>query len=837
MLLPFVESLWRDVRTSARRLATAPLFAAFAVVSVGTGLGVTTSVYAVIDSFLWPSDSIPAPETVVVVARSNGAGALGPALMSDHDFDEFQRSQASLSRVAGTIHVSHTVTGPAGSEVLRGEAVVADYFGVVGQLPLAGRGLHAADTQPGAAPVAVLHRRLAATWFGSAEDAVDRQIEIGDVSFTIVGVAPDRFDGFGRVLGTWSAYWIPREHTSTASHGPAVDERSRAVFAFGRLRSDATLAQATAEFAALAAGFDRTLPERAAEGSAAAGRPWLRDWQAASLADAVAASDDQSTRVGLVIVCLVAIVLLVACLNLASLTLARGMARIPEIAVRYSLGASRYRLVREQIVESGLIMAAGCFLAFVAIRVLLQAFTISLPMGNGPDVWLEPRLDGRVVLMSAGMILGAFLAFGLAPAIRLTRRPLVSLQSRDTVVGLAPGGGLWRLVRWQVAAAVTLFLVASVTFRVVAESARHDSGIALDRLAMATVEFDRLQRTDTLGWREAVESFVERARQLDDAEAVAATTTMPFGMWGTPIARYTPVETPFVDGREYAAARVLIATPSIFRTLGVPLVRGRGFDGRDEGRGLLPVVVSEVVSRETFGTTDVEGRRLLVRPWDGESTFEAHIVGVARDTDVHFLGSRGAGLIYLPLDAATTPAVTRAVALVARTGGPPGPLADRLRGAIQQGAPGIGITRSGTARWLLATDHVVLRFVAIGATALGFVALILAMAGLYGVLSQSVACRTREMAVRVALGATPTRVRRLALSQGIGFVLSGLLLGTALGTLARAAIRATIEPVPVIDWAALALIPIPVLLAAGLACLLPAARAARVEPTEALRDS
>ena len=827
-----LENLWRDARQGARRLLRAPLFTTFAVISLGLGLGVTTSVYSVVESLVWAPAAMDDPDAVAVVARPNGSGSLGRAVLSLDDFETLRSGQSSFTTVAGSASVSHTVAGPAQSEVLRGEAIIGDYFSTIGLPPSAGRELQSADLTSDAAPVTVLHSRLASRWFGAAQEAVGSVVHIGGVAFTVVGVAADRFDGFGRPPGPSTAYWIPHRQVPVASHDRLPSRSSRSFFVFGRLRPGLSVAEAAVELDALAGRLDRTQPERMPEGFARAGSPWPRSWQAASVSEAFAIPGDQSAPIGVLAIGLVAMALLVACLNLANLTLARGIVRRQELAIRYSLGASRARLVREQAVESALIACGGGLVAFVVIRLFLLWLTVDLPLWNGEALHLAPRLSARALTVALTLALASLAVFGLAPAVRLTRRGVASHERTGVSIGIAPKRGPWQLIRWQVAAAVVLFLVASVTLRVTVTAARHDTGIALHELAIVTVQFDRSQIDDDFGWRESIETIVDSTRQVPGAAAVAAATGMPFGTSATPLARVTTADAPFQDGRSYPLARALISTPSIFQALGVPLVRGRGFDGRDASTGALPAVISQRLARAMFGTTDVEGRTLLVRLWDREPVLDAVIVGVARDTDVHSIRSRGLGLIYLPLDAA----VSQSVTIVARTTEDVASVAGATAAAVRRAQPQLGILNAGPARWLLATNYVVLRFVAYLTTGLGVLALVLSMVGLFGVLSQFVVLRRREMGLRLALGATRGQVRRLALLQGTRPVATGLLLGILLGTLLRAGIRATIEPVAIIDWLALAVVPLPVLAAAALACLRPAVLASRVDPGAALRD-
>jgi predicted permease len=829
------ESLWRDAMIGARRLAAAPLFTFFAVLSLALGLGVTTSVYSVVHSLLWKPIPLADPDHAVMITSPSRTRAGAPdwrAVLSFSDFDALRRSQTSLVSISASAYVSDTLATERVAEVALGEAVIGDYFAVIGLPMLAGRGLQPADDDPGMARVVVVNRRVVEASFAGREDVIGEVVRIAGQPFEIVGVAPETFDGLGGDEGRWTSFWIPHAQRPVST-GRASAPTSRSFAVLGRLPPDRALAEVHAEVATLASRLDRAEPTRIPEGQAGAGSRLARVWQARLATDVYASSTDLAGRAGLLILLLISMVLVVACTNIANLMLARGSMRAHELAIRASLGASRGRIVRELTVESGWIALGGGLLGFVVTQALLVAFAFDIPTNSGRAVRLDPRLNVPVLGAAAFLLLGSLLVFGLGPALRLTRGATRGGLEAGAALGLPPGRGPWPLVRWQVAIAVGFLLVSSVTARLVWDAARHDSGIDLDRLAVATVSFDRDRGQDEEAARRTIDLVLAAARQQPGVAAVAAATGLPFGQTRTPLVRLTPAESPFVDGARYPSALALMSTPDIFETVGVPILRGRPFDRRDVA-GTRPVVVmSEFAAREVFGTADVVGRDLAIRQVGGRAlTSRAEVVGVSQDTDVGSLMHRTTGLIFQPLAQSYWPGV----AFYARTQGDVDSAAARLTTAIRQADPDLGLSSHGAARRLMAPGFVLLGIAATLTTALGLLALVLSLVGLHGVLSQSVAARTREMGLRVALGATARQVGSMALSQGLRPVAGGLMLGLLFSTLIRAGVTTLMEPVPIVDWFALAVVPIPILLAAAVACYLPARRAARVDPNVALRD-
>jgi ABC-type antimicrobial peptide transport system permease subunit len=451
----------------------------------------------------------------------------------------------------------------------------------------------------------------------------------------------------------------------------------------------------------------------------------------------------------------------------------------------------------------------------------------------------------------------ALLVFGLEPAFQLTRdrdlRP--EMGTTSGTVGAPKAKRQRSLVRWQVAISTGFFILAALCVRYTIAEARHDSGIDLDRLSLATMNFWRQQWNDERASRVA-------GRLLDElkddplVESVAISTGVPFGSSGTQSFSFSTTDKPITEHGTFWRGPGIAATPQIFRTLGIRILRGRSFDDRDHAGAPPVVVVSEQTAKNLFGTADVVGREMLLKPRQpvqqkrsvagklalpvapqhatNSDVRTAKIVGVAADTDIGSLFSRLGVVVYMPLDQRIG-AMTFAIALV-RSSSSPSVAVRALREAVVRTDYDLAIESSGTGIGVLGGPTPFLRAGTAFALSLGAITLLLSMVGLYGVQSHGVERRTREIGVRMSFGATSEQIRALVLRDGYGPVLQGVAIGIFIGFLGRGLVRAFLwEKIELVDpWMVLA-VPVPMILAAFFACYWPARRASRVDPNVALR--
>src|SRR5215208_5169256 len=568
----------------------------------------------------------------------------------------------------------------------------------------------------------------------------------------------------------------------------------------------------------IAERLDELFPPRfRGKGIGATDRPWRAKTMAAISDD----EDSAVRRFGMTLVALVGLVLVVACTNLGNLVLARGSTRLRELAVRRALGASRWRLVREQCLESVMLAAGGGFASYVMfelLRVVMDTeFSLAMPFGGRTTLSFHPALNVPALTMAVSSLLIALVVFGLEPAIQLTR----TLDVRGARQRL--------LLRWQVAIAAGFFIIATMFVKYSIAEARHDSGIDLDRIGVAVLNFDTPEWNEPRA-RRIFDRVLDELRRHPSVEAASLSSGLPFGVPSTLRLSISPLEQTSAARMDPQVVTTIAGAPSMFRTLGVEILRGRGFDDRDGPAAPRVVVLSEFTARQMFGTADVVGREMAVgQPRSTTAT----IVGVAADTDVGSIFADPRPLAYVPLTQHYQPLIT----VVARASGSVTNAVGAMREAIRRADPDVAVDTIGTGRSVLAGPFQVLRGLGMTAIGLGAITLLLAMAGLYGIQSHIIANRTREIGVRMSLGATARQIKRMVLVDGYRPVLDGLIFGLSIGLVGRAIARAYLElDVAIVDPWMLVVTPIPLICAAFFACYLPARRAAAVDPNVALRS-
>jgi putative ABC transport system permease protein len=522
---------------------------------------------------------------------------------------------------------------------------------------------------------------------------------------------------------------------------------------------------------------------------------------------------------------LVSLVLVVACANLANLNFARSALRQREFATRRALGASRWRVVRVQCVESTILAALGGAVALVVSRTLVWLLLELAPLSYDIRISIDPELSTEAVVAAAAALLVCLFLFGIEPALQVTRRQSVSadLVGDYTSVGVLRPWRQRTLIRWQVAISVCFFLIVALFVRFLAIEAQSEHSVPLDRFAVTALDFG------ALGWDEsrarvALQRVIEVTKHTPGNLGVAAYSGLGPRV---PVASVAPMPS---GSRNFMY--MLAATPDLFDTLGVPIILGRRFAELDDRQAALVVVISEQTARHLYGTPNVLGRQISFQSGKDRSPQNATVIGVSRDTDCGDLFRHNDDILFVPLAQHYEPGVT----VVSKTSRDSESMLRQLRAAIRQVDPEMSTVAAGTGPLVLGQRYLAARFVALVAGSLGGLTLLLGMIGLYGVQSEGVSRRTREFGVRLAIGASAGRIGRMVLVDGFQPVLQGLLLGFFFGTVARLIVRVVLEaPIRVLEPVSFGLVPLPFLVAAFLACYLPARRAACTDPNVSLR--
>ena len=856
--LLWLDDVGRDLRLALRGLRRAPGFAAAALATLALGLGVNTAVFTLLYATAFRPLPVRDADRVVTVhqslAGSFSRGVNGsPYMVSYPEYQEYRAAGPALAGLAAFAETTIPL-GPAGDEHVRAQLVSCDYFRVLRVATALGRTFAPDECErEGGAPVAVVSDGFWRRALGGAPTAVGRSIVLAGRPFTVVAVAEA---GFAGTTIDAAEVWVPLSMRGVIDEGrgarpeesPTLATRDFSWLALvGRLAPGATPARAKAELEAAARRANERLGDRTATVSVDRGA-YLTGPEAR----------EQGSIVAIGILAVGALVVLMACANVMNLLLARAAARRREIAVRLAIGASRGRLVRQLLVESLLLALAGGALGLLIANELPRVVLAAFP-GFGTRIDLS--LDPRIVLYALGLTTATALVFGLAPALQATRvgpslvlgsgsslassmRGLRESKLRSRLVGVQVAGSLLLLVGAALAArgvvrartanpgyATRDILVVSVDPAPGARAGAAAAGSASGRAASGDSAARAARRAaDAAHARLVLEGAERRLAALPEVESVARTAALPL------VARFTTLLS--VDPAAGADAGVPVASnmvsASYFRTMGIPIVRGRAFADAEAAADPAPAVVSAATAR-LWGGRDPLGARFR----SGGRVY--YVAGIAADVRSASLAELDPAFVYAPLDSDEGGHVQLVARVRAPAGDPravAGALA-RVAAAVPSALRDVDPAARATSEPLEAALARLLRpfrVTALLISALGVLAALVAVVGVYGVASYTVTRRARELAVRIALGATPAGVVRLVVRQEGGVVLVGLAAGLLLAAGAARAIRGMLFGVSAHDPLSFAGTTALVGGAALLAMWLPARRVASREPAVVLRE-
>ena len=815
-----MDTLVQNLRYAIRRLARTPFFTAVAVLSLGLGIGANTAMFSLVNAVLIRDLPVRAPDELVEIYTSEEDG-YPYATSSYPDFVDLRSRDDLFSDVLGTRTTIARMDLGSETEVLFGELISWDYFDGLGVEMAVGRSFRAdEDATPGTHPVVILGHRLWTKRFGARPDAIGETVRLNGQSYTVVGVAPQAFTGTMPVMV--SGFYAPLMMTDALLLGSStgqLDRRgSRSMFMKARLRPGVTVTQANEALAAFGVAMGEEYPDTN-EGRVFSALPTGE----VSLHPLV---DGALKPVAGLLLIVVGIVLVIACANLASFLLARAEDRRKEVAVRLALGAGRGALVRQLLVETTLLAilggAAGLLLARWTLE-LLMAFQPPLPVPVDFDV----GLDGTVLAFTAGVSLLAGLAFGLAPALQATSPDVAStLKSEGT------GGGKRRrfslrngLVVTQVAFSFVLLIGAGLFVRSLQKAQRIDPGfdtgpaaLVWPMLEMSGYETDEERRA-------FVASYEERLLAHPLIDGVTRADRLPLGA-GVQTRGYIVPGSPSesIDGDHDIDNAVV--SPSYFDVMGVSILQGRSFLPEDID-GPPVIVVSQALAERFFPDGDAVGRSLET----GGGT-ALPIVGVARDTKVRTLGEAPRPYVY-EVSGSTGFMDSQ---FVIRGGAESERILAAARQVLDELDADMVVMEAKTINEHLAIMLFPPRMAALLLGVFGGLALLLAAIGIYGVVSYSVSKRTRELGIRMSMGATARDVVTLALSGGMRLVFIGGGVGVLLAIGVTWAVQRFLYGIGTGDLVTFAAIPMLLGGVAFLAAIVPARRASLVSPVDALKS-
>jgi predicted permease len=809
--------LAKDLRHALRSLAKKPGITALAAVSLALGIGVNSSIFSIVNAVLLRDLPLVAPEEVVEVYTSDSGGY--PYSTSSYPDYRDLAEQAGDTFAELAAHNLTVVTwdDDDDTKLLFGEEVSGNFFDFLGLPPALGRTFQdEEDAAP--VPVVILGHDFWRQRFGGDPAVLGKTLDLTGISFTIVGVGPAEYKG--AFPGLVADYWVPMAMQDRMSESPSLEKRgSRSLFVKGRLRPGVGLEEAQARLDVISERFAAAFPE-SNEG---------RKFNLVASDDVVLHPflDGPLFGVAGVLMALVGLVLLIACSNIANLLLARAADRRREIAVRLALGSSRGRLMRQLLAESLALAAFGGLLgllfAYWTSR-LIVSFQPPLPIPLSVDV----GLDVRVLAFTLGLTLLTGLVCGLAPALQASRADLVS-AIKDDAAGLGRRHrrfGLRNvLVVSQVAVSTVLLVGAGLFVRSLASAQAIDPGFSLRRGAAVTMAIGFGSRWTEEEGRVFFDQLLERVRALPGVTSAAYAEHLPLGL--SVSTRHTQFEgQEELPEDEWPAVDFTLVGPGYFEVLGVDLLQGRDFTTADGPEAPPVAILNDTAARRYFPGESPIGKR--VRFGDDDPWME--VVGVARTGKYRTLGEDPRPFVYV----SHLQDYSSFMTLVAAAADESAALG-QIRGEIDRLASGVPIFDQKPM-----SEHLdVMLFPArLGATlllAFGVLGLVLAAVGLYGVVAYAVSKRTREVGVRMAVGAGRGDVIRLVVREGMTLVAVGLAAGLAAALFGSRALKSLLYGVTATDpwtFAGVAALLAAVALAAN---LVPARRATRIDPVAALR--
>jgi predicted permease len=821
-----METLWQDARYAGRMLGKNPGFIAVVVVTLALGIGANATIFSLVNALLLRPLPAERPEEIVAVYTSDFSGPRYGASSYPDYLDFREKNDALEGLVAYTLRpLNLAVRGT--NERIFAELVSGNYFSLLGIRPALGRGfLPEEDRTPGRHPVVVLSHGLWTRRFGADASLVGRLITLNGEAFTVVGVAPEGYGGMIRGLGVEA--WVPTmmEPKLQPNSRDIVERSNRGFLLLGRLKTGATVEQAQARFNVIARQLHQAFPQAWTD---------VRDQRRA-----VTVLPEYQARIFpgargpvlgfLALLMVVAgLVLLVACANVANLLLSRAAARRREMAIRLSLGAGRGRLIRQLLTESILLAlvagSAGTLLALWGTD-LLTAFQPPVPI----PVQLSLSLDGRVLAFALLLSLLTGVLFGLAPALGASRPDLVQ-SLKDDASG-SGGASRSRLRRAFVVAQVSLSLLLLIGSGLFLRSLRNastlDPGFDAENLLLLSMDLEPQGYTRETG-PAFYQRLLERARAVPGVEAATLATELPLGLgasrMGLTIEGYT--RQPGEDAEVHGA----FVGPGYFETLRIPLLRGRGFTDQDRQSAPGVAAVNEAFAQRYWPGQDALGKRLQLGVGVTPEDPAWEVVGVVKTGKYVTLGEEPRPFFYMPVLQVYRPSAT----LLVRAAGGPARALPAVRTAVQELDRSLPLFDVKTMEQHLGTTLLPARLAGAVLGLFGGVALLLAAVGIYGVMAYAVAQRTREIGIRMALGARPADVLRLVIAQGMGLTLVGMAIGLAAAfgvTRFLASLLYGLSPTDPVTFLGVSLL---LAGAAFLACYLPARRAMRVDPAIALR--
>jgi len=816
-----MAAMSNDLRYAVRRLARAPGFTIVATVTLALSIGALTAVFSVVNGVLLEPLPLGAPDQVMSVANvgKDGKGTATSAL----DYLDYRHQLTSFSSLAAYQNAAANLTGDGEPQQITLSRVGADFWRVLGLTPTLGRGFAPNEDQPQAAQVAILSDHLWRTRYNADPRVLGQTMMLDGTPRTIIGVAPASL-----TFPEKPDVWVPLVFSATDDLTP--DARgAHWLDLVGRLAPGVTVAQANRELVTVARRLELQYPE---SNTGLSGT--VKPLQAAMVGNVRSALITLLAAVGFV--------LLIACVNVANLQLVRASTRETEIAVRTALGAGRWQIVRQLLVESVLLSlvggALGVLLALWGVALLVRLGPQDLPRLN------EVRVNGVVLGFTALVSLGTGLLFGIAPAIAAARTRLTSML-KDSARGSSGSRGSQRaragLVMAELALAMLLLIGAGLLVRSFSRLMAVDPGFHPDRVLTFGISAPPSKYGDRHALRTLTSDILTHVRAIPGVRSAALVAGLPLGGFTMRTSVHvvgTPTERPAERKRTY----ITIVSPDYFRTMGIPLRSGRDFSLHDGGGAPMVSIIDETLAKRYFPGRSPVGQHIEIG-WSQDTasaaggdtttvTLGGEVIGVVGDVRRQNLAIGADAETYVAIDQPTM----NTFSVVVRTSGPPNVVEDQIRGAMRAVDPDLPLDHLRPLRDFVSMSVSRPRFYMSLIASFAAIALVLAAVGTYGVISYTVSQRSRELGIRIALGASGSKVMAHVLRPGLALAAGGVGIGIVASLALTRLISSLLFGVTPADPLTFVGVSIVLLSVAVVACVIPARRASRVDPLVAMRS-
>jgi len=811
-----MDGFINDVKFGIRMLIKSPVLSLIAIVAFALGIGLTTTVFSIVNGAMYKGLPFDDADRVVSVWRVNPEREIERGGVTLHDYVEYRDQNSSLEALGlwnnGAVNLVGVDDKP---ERYQGARVTANMFEILRVAPVLGRGFLPEEEEPGADPVMILGYEVWQEKFDGSPEVIGRTVRTNGESRTIVGVAPEGFK-----FPIEADMWAPLEVDPLAhdrENGPQYP-------GFGRLKPGVSLDRASADFATIGMRLEQAYPE-SNEGFA----PIVEPFTKFSIGNELYAL--LFTMLGAAIG-----VLLIGCANVANLLFARAAVREKEVAVRSAIGAKRKQIVRQLLIEVGVLSAiggaVGVFIGIVGVSWFNRAVAT-----NPPPFWMTFDIDARVLLFAILVSGLAAVAAGLFPALRATDKGLnqaLNDEGRGSSSGLRMGRVTSAIVIGEVAVSCGLLIAAGLMIKSVAQLRTIEMPFAIENIFTARLNLPETDYPDADARTDFYREFLQRLQTTPGIEAATLSDGLP--------ARGNGLRTFEIEGRDYPTerdyprAREGIVTPGYFATFQAPVLEGRPFEFADTKDNLPVALVNRSFVREYFEDGVGIGKRFRIH--QGDDVYDwMTVVGVVPDMKMEGIGNNDqspAGY-YIAVDQFAE-ILGNTVSVGARTTGDPGAMAARVRETLAALDPNLPVYDAMSMQAVIDDATWFYRVFGTLFMVFGFTALFLAAVGLYGVMSFSVSQRRREMGIRMALGAKEDRLIRLAMRRGMRQLAIGIVIGIALAALATKPLQIILYEVDARDPVIFGGVVLALALVGAAASYIPARRVSRIHPAEALQS-